>query len=301
MMRIAVTGSSGLIGSALVNHLRSLGHEVRRFVRREPHAADEISWDPERKLIDVKTIEGLDGIIHLAGASIAARRWSRSYKQLIRSSRIDSTQLLVEALQKTASPPRFFLCASAIGYFGDRGEEVLTEASPRGKGFLAAVVEEWETTARYAEEYGVRVVNLRFGQVLARHGGVVASLLPVFRLGLGGPIGQGLAWWSWILLEDVCRAVEFLLDHAEIRGPVNITSPNPVRNRDFTKAFAKAIHRPAVLRVPTLLLKLLFGQLAQEVLLASARVIPVRLQESGFSFAYADIDKAFAKIFETVL
>jgi len=297
-MKIAVAGSSGLIGSALVTYLRTMGHDVRRFVRREPEAPDEVFWEPERELIDAGVLEGLDVVVHLGGVSIAARRWSASFKEKIRNSRVRSTQLLVEAFGKLSSPPSSFLCASAIGYYGNRGEEILTEDSSPGRGFLASVVEEWENTARTAEKHGIRVVNLRFGQVLARHGGAVSALLPVFRMGLGGPIGSGRAWWSWILLDDVCRAIEFIMLHEGINGPVNITSPCPARNHDFTRALARAVHRPAILPVPPIVLRVLFGQFAEEVLLTSARVIPARLQEKGLTFAFPHIDAALAKVLE---
>ncbi|MGQ9563701.1 MAG: TIGR01777 family oxidoreductase [Thermogutta sp.] len=299
-MRIGVTGSTGLIGSALVAHLRSRGHDVQRFVRRASQAADEISWDPEREVIDVSALGRMDGVIHLAGVSIAAQRWSPSFKEAIRRTRIDSTRLLVDSFGKIASPPRFFLCASAIGYYGDRGEEILTEVSSRGAGFLSSVTEEWETTARLAEKHGVRVVNLRFGQVLARRGGAIPSLLPVFRLGLGGPIGSGHSWWSWILLHDVCRVIEFVIDREDVVGPLNVTSPHPVRNRDFTKALARAIHRPALIPIPPLLLKILFGEFAKEVLLASTHVIPRRLNECGFTFAFPQIEMAMKEVISNI-
>ncbi|MBN1123688.1 MAG: TIGR01777 family oxidoreductase [Sedimentisphaerales bacterium] len=303
-MKIAVSGSSGLIGSAIVESLHERGDKVLRLVRRHhPMGPNEViyqpDWNPQTfqdHAKELSKLSGLDGIIHLAGESIVGR-WTQEKKKRIYDSRINSTRLLSRILTDPkiiAKPPRVFLCASAVGYYGDRGEEILTEKSTVGEGFLAGLGKDWEAAAKPLTEAGIRVVHLRFGVILNPHGGALRKMLPVFRLGLGGKLGPGTQYMSWITLEDAVRALLFALDQSSIIGPVNVTSPNPVTNSEFTKTLASVLHRPAWFSVPTPLVRLKFGELAEEIVLASTRAVPETLQQAGFSFHDADLNQALS-------
>ena len=294
-MRIAVTGSTGLIGTALVAALRDGGHRVIRLVRQTPASEDEIAWDPLAPTggLAPGALDGFDAAIHLAGANVAGRRWTAAYKQEIRASRVRGTRALAGALAAASAPPSVLLSGSAIGWYGDtRGREV-DESSPAGSGFLPSVVREWEAAARRAEEAGIRVVTMRSGVVISRRGGVLARMLPPFRLGLGARLGSGTQVMSWITLADYAAIVSFLLAHPEITGPVNLTTPHPVTNAEFTSALAAAVHRPGLLFLPERALKLAIGGVSSDIL-ASARVMPRRLEAAGYRFRFPDLPAALA-------
>ncbi|HEX6805672.1 MAG TPA: TIGR01777 family oxidoreductase [Terriglobales bacterium] len=293
MFRILISGASGLIGSALLRALESSGNEVFRLVRHEADKANEVQWDPMRP-IPAKLVSGYDAVIHLSGENVAGR-WNEAKKKRIRDSRVISTQNLARALGEAQVKPAAFVCASAIGYYGRRGDVMLTEESGPGEGFLAEVCREWEAAARVSEA-GIRVVNLRIGIVLSRDGGALEQMLLPFRLGLGGRIGSGRQWWSWIHVSDLVGAVEHALQSDALRGAVNLTAPTPVTNNDFTKALAEALHRPAVLPIPAFAARLAFGELADEGLLASARVSPHKLIQSGFVFQFPELRPALKSL-----
>lgn len=294
-MRIAVTGSTGLIGSALATSLRGEGHQVVRLVRKAPAGPDEIAWDPLAPAggLAPGALDGLAAVIHLAGANVAGRRWTAAYKQEIRNSRVQGTRALVSALAAAPAPPSVLLSGSAIGWYGDTGGREVDETSPAGSGFLPGVVRDWEAAARQAEQAGIRVVTMRSGLVLSRRGGVLGQLLLPFRFGLGARVGPGTQVMSWITLADYAAVVSFLLTHPELAGPVNLTTPHPVTNAEFTSELAAALHRPAVLFVPEPVLKLAAGGVSSE-LLASARVVPHRLQAAGYRFRYPSLPAALA-------
>jgi uncharacterized protein (TIGR01777 family) len=292
-MRIAVTGSSGMIGSALCAALGDDGHDVVRVVREDPAPPGTVRWDPEGGTIDAAGLEGLDAVVHLAGAGVGDHRWTEEYKREVHDSRSKGTDLLARTLAGLDRPPKALLSASGIHYYGHRGEEVLTEDSGPGEGFLAGVVADWEAATAPAAEAGIRTVQFRNGVVLSRRGGALGKMLPLFRLALGGRLGSGDQWMSWIALDDEIEALVFLLEHDDIAGPVNLTAPNPVTNRDFTEALGRAVHRPAVLAVPRFGPRLLLGrELADEMLFFSMRARPARLEEAGFRFLRPDIDAA---------
>jgi hypothetical protein len=292
-MKVLVTGSSGLIGSALVAQLK----DCVKLVRREPSHPNETRWDPERAIIDEAALEGLDAVVHLAGENIAGR-WDQEKKAKIRDSRIKGTALLSNALARLSQKPKVFVCASAVGYYGDRGDQILTEASPPGSGFLPEVCRLWEAATEPAAESGIRVVNLRIGIVLSSRGGALARMLTPFKLGLGGPIGSGQQYMSWIDLEDLIRIITHALKAESLCGPVNAVAPNPVTNAEFARALGRALSRPALLPLPAFAARLAFGQMADELLLASARVKPEKLLSSGFQFNYPDIDSSLRHILE---
>ena len=294
-MRIAVTGSTGLIGTALVAALRAGGHRVIRLVRRTPAGEDEIAWDPLAPTggLAPGALDGLDAAVHLAGANVAGRRWTAAYKEEIRASRVQGTQALAGALAAASAPPSVLLSGSAIGWYGDTGGREVDESSPAGSGFLPDVVREWEAAARRAEEAGIRVVTMRSGVVMSRRGGVLARMLPPFRLGLGARLGSGTQVMSWITLADYAAIVSFLLAHPEITGPVNLTTPHPVTNAEFTSALAAAVHRPGLLFLPERALKLALGGVSSDIL-ASARVVPRRLEAAGYRFRFPDLPAALA-------
>jgi hypothetical protein len=295
-MDVAVTGSSGLIGSALSPVLTAAGHRVLRVVRTAEGGPDTLRWDPEAGTIDAGGLEGVGGVVHLAGEGIG-RRWSARQKARILDSRMAGTRLLAETLAKLSRPPAVLVSASAIGVYGDRGDEVLTEASPPGGGFLASVAQGWEAATEAAQTGGIRVAHLRSGEVLSRHGGALAKMLTPFRLGLGGRLGSGRQWVSWIAIDDEVAAIVHIIGDESLVGPVNATAPNPVTNAEFTKALAGALHRPAVLPVPAPALRLLLGrEMADELLLVSQRVIPERLNGSSFSFQTPEIASALARV-----
>ena len=291
-MKILISGSSGLIGSSLIRFFQAHGDEVLHLVRSNPKPGD-IIWDPYNDKLNAAELEGFDAVIHLAGENIVAKRWTPEQKQKIRESRVKSTRLLSDTLAQLNHPPKVIVCASATGFYGNRGSEVLTEESPAGNGFLPEVCQAWEAAAETARERGIRVLHLRFGIVLARQGGALAKMLPAFRFGLGGRLGTGRQFWSWIALEDVLRLMERALQDDRLSGVVNAVSPEPITNAGFTEALARALHRPAVLSVPPFAVKLLFGEMGREALLASARVRPVRLLESGFEFRSPKLAAAF--------
>jgi len=294
-MQVAVTGSSGLIGTALVAALRADGHRVIRLVRSGPAAPDTLVWDPraERGGLDPKSLEGVGAVVHLAGAGIADKRWTPRYKADIRDSRVQGTKALAGVLAAMATPPGVLLSQSAIGWYGDTGGREVTESDPAGRGFLPEMVRDWEAATGDATRAGIRVVTLRSGLVLSTKGGILGRLLPLFRLGLGGKLGSGRQMMSWIGMSDWVAAARFLLGRDDISGPVNMTSPNPVSNAEFTAALAHAVHRPAVMLVPVPALKLAVGGVSSDIL-SSARVIPKRLLAEGFGFQHAGIAGALA-------
>ena len=289
---MAVTGSSGLIGSALVPALRHAGHDPIRVVRREPAAPDEVGWDPEAGTIDAHALAGIGAVVHLAGYNLGTR-WTASKKRRILGSRTVGTRLIAETVASLEPRPSVVVCASAVGFYGSRGDELLTEASSRGDGFLVDVVEAWEAAAAPAREAGIRVVQLRQGMVLSRSGGALARLLLPFRVGLGGPIGPGDQWWSWVAIDDVVRCYLHALEHP-LSGSLNLVAPEPVRNREFVRTLARALRRPAVAPFPAFAVRALLGEMGVEVLLASQRVLPAALEQSGFAFAYGTLDDALA-------
>lgn len=290
-LRIAVTGASGFVGRALVADLRAAGHVPIALVRRGAGAPDTASWDPVRGELDERALGAVDAVVHLAGENVAGGRWSTARKQAIAASRGPATERLCRRLAGLAHPPRVLVAASAIGIYGDRGDEVLDETSAPGQGFLADVARAWEAGTRPAAEAAMRVVNLRIGLVLDRDGGALARLRLPFRLGLGGRLGSGRHWMSWITRADLVRAIGFALADDRMRGPVLATSPHPVDNRAFTAALGRELHRPAVLPVPGFALRLVFGELAT-MLLASQRCAPRRLLDAGFTFTHPTIDVA---------
>ncbi|MFF4183979.1 TIGR01777 family oxidoreductase [Streptomyces sp. NPDC001691] len=290
-MKIAVTGSTGLIGAALTRSLRADGHEVLRLVRRGAQAPDEVEWDPARQYVDAAGLAGCEAVVHLAGAGVAAHRWTAAYKKEIRDSRVLGTAALAEALALLDTPPRVLVSGSAIGYYGDTGGRPVDESAPPGDGFLASVCVEWEEAAAPAEEAGIRTVFARTGLVVAREGGAWAKLFPLFRAGLGGRLGSGRQYWSFIALHDEVAALRFLVDTEGVSGPVNLTAPQPVTNREVTEAMSRALHRPALLPVPAAAMRLAVGEAAGDAL-ASTRVLPARLLSAGFRFAFPTVEGA---------
>jgi uncharacterized protein len=292
--KVLVSGSSGLVGSALVPRLAANGWQVTRLIRRAPAGPGQISWDPRRP-IPPESVSGFDAVIHLAGETIA-ERWTEPKKQAIRDSRVLSTGNMAEALAQAAKRPALLVAASAIGYYGDRGDEVLNEESSGGQGFLAEVCREWEAASQAAANAGIRTVLTRFGIVLSTSGGALAKMLPPFRLGMGGRVGSGGQWWSWVALDDVVGAIEHVMKTDALAGPVNVVSPSPVTNREFTGSLASALSRPAIFPMPAFAARLALGQMANELLLASQRVEPAKLRASGYRFQSPDLGAALAAI-----
>jgi hypothetical protein len=295
-MRIAVTGASGLIGSALVPALEAGGHDVVRLVRHRAASARELEWDPAAGELDASVLAGIDGAVHLSGATIG-RRWTKARKAEIRESRVKSTTLLAETLADVEPRPSVLVCTGGIGIYGDRGDEILTEESELGSGFLSEVGRAWESACEPARSAGLRVVNLRGGIVLSRKGGALPRLLTPFRLGLGGRVGSGRQWWSWIAIDDLVRAIRFALEGA-LAGPLNAVSPSPVTNVQFSKALGKALGRPAVLPFPGIAAKAIFGEMAEEALLTGQRALPARLLDAGFAFDYPELGPALERALE---
>jgi len=308
-MRIAVTGSTGLIGTALARSLRADGHDIVRLVRRSAdearryesaasapvssarRAPSEVRWDPNRQYVDVSGLAGCDALVHLAGAGIADRRWTPAYKKVLRDSRVLGTAAVADALASLDEPPRTLIVGTAIGYYGDTGDRAVDESAPPGEGFLADLCQEWEEAASSAREAGIRTVFARTGLVVARSGGAWGRLFPIFKAGLGGRLGNGSQYWSHIALHDHIAALRHLLDAEEVSGPVNLTAPEPVTNREVTAVMGRVLNRPTLFPVPAPVLRAALGGFADDVL-SSQRVLPKRLLDSGFSFAFPQVEDA---------
>ena len=289
-MRIVIGGSSGFLGGALVPRLRAAGHDVVRLVRRNPAGADEVRWSPGTGSLDPAVVDGADAVVNLAGVGVADRRWDDAYRALIGSSRVGSTATLAAAIAAAGRPPGVLLNSSAVGFYGDTGDTEVDETSPAGDGYFPQVCQAWEAATAPAGKAGTRVVLLRTGVVVGRGGGLLKPMLPLFRLGLGGQLGNGRQWLPWISLADWVAAVEFLLT-AEVTGPVNLTGPAPVRNAEFTRTLGRVLHRPAVLPVPGFALRLVLGQFGGEALM-SQRVLPAVLTAAGYRFTHPDLESA---------
>jgi uncharacterized protein (TIGR01777 family) len=295
-MRVLITGATGGIGRALREYLPQHGHHVTPLHRGARGPTGEPRWDPARGELDAAVLEGFDAVIHLSGANIGEGRWTARRKRELWASRVDSTRLLVDRMLAAKDGPRVLICASAVGFYGDRGEEALDERSPRGEGFLADLVEAWEREAARATEGGVRVVSTRFGVLMAADDGALRRLVRVFNLGAGGRLGSGRQWMSWVAPADLVRAIEWALTHEQLAGPVNVVSPLPMRNSELTRALSRVLRRPALFPVPAFALRLGLGGAADELLLASQRVIPGRLAAAGFEFTQPGIEEALRAV-----
>jgi uncharacterized protein (TIGR01777 family) len=296
-MIVAVTGSSGLVGSALVAALEADGHFVRPVVRRTPRSEkNEIRWDPSAGTIDTVELESVDAVVHLAGESIVAQRWTPAFKDKILSSRVGPTRSLCQALAGMATKPSVLVSASAIGYYGNRGDVPVDESSPPGEGFLAEICKQWEAATQPARDAGIRVVNLRIGFVLAKEGGGLAKMLTPFKLALGGPVGSGKQYMSWVALDDLIRAIKFSLSSTALNGPVNATAPHPVTNHEFTKTLGRVLKRPTIFPMPSFAARLAFGEMADDMLIGGVRVQPRVLEAARFDFAYPQLEVALRHI-----
>jgi uncharacterized protein len=291
-MNILITGASGLIGSRLVPLLESAGHQVVRLVRRPPQDERERQWNPTAEQLEPELFEGAEAVIHLAGENIGEGRWTAARKERLRESRVHGTRILAEALSQLDPLPKAFVVASAIGYYGDRGDEVLTEASPPANDFLGQLCQDWEAAADPAREQGIRCVHVRTGVVLSSQGGALAKMLLPFKLGVGGVMGNGRQYWSWISLEDAARMFQFAVENESLSGPVNGTAPHPVTNREFTKTLGQVLKRPTIFPMPAFAARLALGEMADALILASARVLPERAGQEGFQFTHADLAAA---------
>lgn len=290
-MHVLISGASGLVGTALAKSLRARGDRVRVLVRRAPRDGDEARWDPASGTIDAGALEGIDAVVHLAGEGVAARRWNAAHKRAVLESRETGTRTIAEAIARAATKPRVLVSASAVGFYGDTGALRVTEASPAGEGFLVDVCKVWEAATKPAEDVGVRVVHARLGIVMAREGGAFEKMVLPFKLGLGGRVGDGTQGFSWVALDDVVGGIVWCLDHAALRGPVNLVSPNPVSNEAFTRALGRALHRPTVIPVPAFALKLAAGgEMAHEMFLGGSFVVPEKLAGAGYRFAYERVE-----------
>ncbi|MFB3923617.1 MAG: TIGR01777 family oxidoreductase [Terriglobia bacterium] len=292
-MKFLITGSTGFIGSALVRHLREEGHAVVPLLRTRVRPGEKgILWDIQSGTLDPRAVEGFDVVVHLAGESIGAGRWTLTRKATLRHSRVKGTRLLAETLASLAHPPKVLVCASAMGFYGDRGDEILTEESSAGTGFLAELCQEWEAASEPAAEKGIRVTRLRIGLVLGAEGGALKQMLPPFRFGVGGRLGSGRQFMSWIALDDLVAVIEHAVTHDSLAGAVNAAAPNPVTNREFTTALGRVLDRPTIFPVPSLAVRILFGEMGDALLLSSARLAPARLLASGFQFRYPELEAA---------
>jgi uncharacterized protein (TIGR01777 family) len=297
-MKILIGGSSGLVGTALIKSLEAEGHEIFRLVRHAPNSRTEVEWSPDRYSIALARIEGFDAVVNLAGESIADGRWTDEKKRKIRESRVKGTKLLGDALANLTTPPKTFICASAIGYYGNRGDEILTEESAPGDDFLAEVCAEWEKATALATEKGIRVVNARFGIILDTAGGALKKMLPPFRAGLGGRIGNGRQWMSWITLDDVIGGLNFALANNSVHGPVNFVAPSPVTNAEFTKTLGKVLSRPTFFPIPKFGVRLAFGEMGEALLLGSQRVAPKSLTRAGYEFQSLKLEPALQAVLQ---
>ena len=304
-MRILLSGSTGFVGTALSEKLLRGGHTLARLVRRGTPArsasagpsTEEVRWNPAAGDFDAAAAEGADALVHLAGASIAGGRWNAARKELLRASRIDATRHLIAALARLQRPPHVIVSASAIGFYGNRGEETLTETSAPGSDFLAELCREWEAAAASGAQFGARVVHARFGIILANHGGALPRMAMPIKMGVGGRLGGGKQWMSWATIEETVRIVEFALENSALSGPVNVVTPNPARNSEFTKILARTLHRPALFPAPAFALRLALGEMADGLLLVSQRVIPSKLAAAGYSFEQPDLAGALARVY----
>ena len=296
-LKILISGASGLVGKSLASALQADGHSVARLVRPGgTRAAGDVGWDPHAATVDVASMEGFHAVVHLGGANVSEKRWTPARKAEIRSSRIDTTRVLVDALATLKKKPGVFVCASAIGFYGDRGEEFLTESSANGTDFLCLLVRDWEAEAARAEMSGIRVARLRFGVVLSGEGGALPLMLMPFKFGLGGRLGSGQQWMAWIALEDAVEIIRAAIADERLSGPLNVTAPNPVRNADFTRITAGVLGRPAFFTAPAFALRLAVGEMADVLLLASQRVVPARLAELDYKFRFAELEPALRAI-----
>lgn len=295
-MKILISGSHGFIGSAVYRHYQTPSNRLLRLIRPTQVArSDEVFWEPDRRYINHSKLDDLDAVIHLAGENIFGR-WNDKKKQAIYDSRVIGTGFLCQTLAQLDRPPRVLLCASAVGYYGHRGDEELTETAPPGQGFLSEVCRDLETAAGPAVQAGIRVVFLRFGMVLGKDGGALAKMLPAYKMGMGGPLGDGTQWVSWIAMADVLGAIDFAVNHKDLAGPVNVTAPHPVRNRDLAHTLGRVLHRPEPVPVPKTMLHLIFGDLADEALLSSTKVLPQKLTQANYPFQHPDLQTALENI-----
>jgi uncharacterized protein (TIGR01777 family) len=290
-MKVLISGATGLIGSALIPELESGGHQITRLTR-SPGSGSDVGWNPDAGEIDASRLEGHDAVVHLAGESIGEGRWTPEKKRRIRESRTKGTRLLAETIASLPEPPRVMVSASAVGYYGDRGNELLREDSGPGSDFLAEVCKAWEAAADPAREAGMRVVHLRNGIVLSTEGGALARTLPIFKLGGGGRIGSGRQWWSWVAIDDVVGAIVHALTDDSVEGPVNVGSPNPLTNAEYTRVLGKVLNRPTIFPLPAPAARLMLGEVADALLLASQRIEPAKLKETGYEFRYPELEGA---------